>query len=262
MKAASKGAEARDATGASRRAAAAPTSAISHLHSVLGNQGLRELLQSRFVSRLGLGETVEEIGYSACDPDQGKMVWNVDERKVPVCMWDCAKEHELAHGRFAEKECTKVSAAYQAARDAAKKAGDAVAGTGQGGSKQDNAKIEALLKEAEEATKKATEAVEAYGNWFDQTCRKNEEQAYQAGIDKCGGASMPKQCADLGEAEAYKRTMADWQKLKNDPASCAPSPPKTPVKEKVQEPPKENEKKKEEEKKKEKGSDKGKLDKF
>src|SRR5215831_11679664 len=94
----------RDAIGAARRAVSTLPSEISRLHALVGNRGIQRLLDAR--AAVGPAPTlpswhqergvkVEELGRTACDLDQAKMTWSVDVAKLPLCMSDCARDHEL-----------------------------------------------------------------------------------------------------------------------------------------------------------------------
>jgi hypothetical protein len=158
-----------------------------------------------------LGEVVEEVGWSACDTDAGKVTWGVDVKKIPLCMADCAAAHEKAHVKFMQAECAKVSAAIKASEAANKKAGES--------------KSEADLKKAEQALKDAEKATAAYEKWMTDNCRANEEQAYQAGIDACKSDKVVKECAGLKETDQYTKIMKQWETFKKKPPDC-PEPPK------------------------------------
>lgn len=148
----------------------------------------------------------EDAGSAACDPDTGDVVIEVDYKKIPICMADCAFEHERAHKKFMKGECAKVSAAIKASEEANKQARKS-------GSEAD-------LKKAEEALKKAEEAMNAYEKWFTDTCRENEAQAYQAGIDKCNTKKVQDECASTNDTAKYKNSMKQWETFKNEPPNC------------------------------------------
>ncbi len=158
----------------------------------------------------GPPKTLEEVGSAQCDLDAGKMTWNVDVKKLPVCMADCAKVHELSHVDFGNASCAKLVAVYKALMDAIAKA--------------EKSKSEADLKEAELKEADLEKAVEDYTKWFNTTCRENERRAYQAGIDACNKDDVRKSCADLGETAGYNKNMKDWGTFRDNPPNC-PAPP-------------------------------------
>lgn len=160
----------------------------------------------------------EEIGSAACDPEAGKVKIQIDYKKIPLCMADCAFAHEKAHQEFMQGECEKLSAAY-------KEAIDAIARAKKSGTKTD-------LDKAEEAAKKLEEATAAYEKWFLRTCKENEQRAYQAGIDKCSTKEIQDQCTGLKETEQYKKLMKQWETFKKNPPNCPEPPPEAKKEEK------------------------------
>src|SRR5947209_16926455 len=56
-------------------------------------------------------QITEDVGDAACDVDKGKVVYQLTHEKIPRCMWDCAEEHEKAHVKFMQPECSRLSAA-------------------------------------------------------------------------------------------------------------------------------------------------------
>jgi hypothetical protein len=174
-----------------------------------------------------MGEILENLGRAWCDPDQGKMVTEIETEKVPACMLDCINKHEQAHVKFGQAECTKVSAVYQKVQKLIPEVERLDREAGQDPSKTDPGKTAAAKKKLKEAMQKLREAIEklrtareAYEKWHDQKCKENEKQAYQAGIDACKEAKFEKACADSKETERYKRMMKEWEDFKKNPPSC------------------------------------------
>jgi len=157
---------------------------------------------------------VEEIGEAHCDLDQAKMTWSLDVKKLPLCMADCAKAHELSHVDYGKASCAKIAAAYKAVMDAIAKA--------------EKSKSDADLKEADQKMKDFEQATKEYTKWFNDTCRDNERTAYQAGIDACSKADVQKSCADLKETDRYEKLMKEWQTFRNNPPNC-PAPAAAPA---------------------------------
>jgi hypothetical protein len=164
------------------------------------------------------GQITETLGGAWCDPDQGKMVTKLVTEKIPSCMLDCANTHEQAHVKFGQAECTKVSAIYKKVQDLIPEVErlDREASKDASKKKLKNAAMQKLS----DAIKELRRAREAFEKWHDQTCKENEKQAYQAGIDACKGAKVEKACADSKETERYKRMMKDWEDFKKNPPSC------------------------------------------
>lgn len=167
-----------------------------------------------------LGDVTEEVGRAFCDTDKGKMVWSVDVRKLPLCMADCAKEHELSHVKSREKRCKEVSTLAKATNDAIKKSEKSLEKAKKSKSKADIDKAVADTNTAEKAMKEFKNAGNDYETWVKATCRKGEELAYQAGIDKCKTKKIKKSCADLRETVKYTRIMKLWEKFKKNPPNC------------------------------------------
>jgi hypothetical protein len=155
----------------------------------------------------GLGQIVEDIGVAFCDPDLGRMTWRpVNYEHIPICAADCVRAHEEAHVRFGQEQCAKASALYKAAQEALKKFE----------SSHSEADAQALRKALDAAKK----AVDKYAQWKDDTCKENEGQAYQAGIDKCMTPEIQKQCTDLGETEKLKKFIEQQKKFRKSPPNC------------------------------------------
>jgi hypothetical protein len=177
------------------------------LGSHLG-QDFGRLLPLRW--HLDLPGTVETAGEAHCDLDLGRMTWSVDPAKLPLCMADCAKEHELAHVAFGNESCAKVVAAYKAVEDALNKA--------------KTSKSETDFKDAERKKDDFKTAVDKYTKWFHDTCRENEHRAYQVGIDACKKDEVKKSCADFRQTDEYNRIMRDWERFRDNPPNCEPVP--------------------------------------
>lgn len=166
-------------------------------------------------------EITEDLGRAWCDPDQGKVVWELIKTKIPACMLKCAETHELAHVKFGQQECSKVSAVYKTLKDTISESDKARAAL-----KKDptdtkaRRNAEAVTTKLKEAKQKLRNALDAYKKWHDQTCKENERQAYQAGIDACQGAQAEKRCADSKETDRYKRMMKHWEEFKQKPPNC------------------------------------------
>lgn len=165
-----------------------------------------------------LPQILEELGSAWCDPDQGKMVWQIKAEKIPSCMVDCVNAHELAHVQYGTAECTKVSAVFKMVSDAIIESDNAVAEARKNQTQPNLEAAQAAAKKLEVATVEFEKAVADYEEWFNRTCRENEGQAYQAGIDDCAGAQ--KECADAGQKESYKRMMKEWEEFKKNPPNC------------------------------------------
>jgi hypothetical protein len=161
-------------------------------------------LQSR---HLDLTKRTESVGEAACDADQGKVVFQLDDKSIPGCMLDCASAHEQAHVKFMQPACTRVSSAIRAAQEAIKKA--------------EKSQTEANVKAAERAVAKAEEEGDVYSKWMVSNCKADELRAYQAGIDVCKTDKVKKDCADHRETEKYTNNMKYWEDIKNSPPNCA-----------------------------------------
>jgi Domain of unknown function (DUF4157) len=166
-------------------------------------------------------QITEDVGDAYCDPDKGKVVYQLNYEKIPICMWDCVEEHEKAHVKFMQPECSRLSAAIKASEKANAKA--------------KGSKSETDLREAEKALEKAEKASSTYDEWFMSTCKANEQQAYQAGINECKKPKVPMQCDDLRETKRYTDIMKQWEDFKKKPPNC-PEPAKEEKKEKTSEP--------------------------
>jgi len=212
-----------------------PTTGVPPIvHDVLSSSGqpldagTRKFMEPRFGHdfsqvrvHAALEQITEETGNAACDVEKEKVVYQVDYKKIPKCMWDCAEEHEKGHVKFMQPECSRLSAAYKASTKAIAKA--------------KNSKSETDLREAEEASRKAEEATSTYEEWFMSTCKANEQQAYQAGINECKKPKVPKKCDDLRETKLYTDNMKLWEDFKKKPPNC-PEPAREEKKEKTSEP--------------------------
>jgi hypothetical protein len=158
---------------------------------------------------------VEAVGEAHCDVDKGGMTWSADVKKLPLCMADCTKAHELSHVTFGKKECGKAVAAYKPFAEALKKAH----------------KTESMhnLKDAQKKLDVFEQAAKAYQKWIERDCRKDEHLAYQAGIDACRTREVLKSCADLKETSEHDRILKDWEKFRDNPPNCAAPAPAKPV---------------------------------
>ena len=155
--------------------------------------------------------TPEELGSTKCDPDKG-MTWKVNLKKIPLCMADCVKKHELDHVDFRKKKCSEVVSAYRAVLKAIKKF--------------EKSKSESDLKKAEKAGKEFKKTAASYEKWVKETCRESEGHAYQKGIDACNTNKVRKQCATLKKTYEYNRIMKQWESYKKNPPNCAGAPKK------------------------------------
>jgi len=142
-------------------------------------------------------------GDARCDPDQGKVVMNLDSFAVAPCLRPCAEAHEKAHVRFMQEQCAKVGAVSQRAQQALAKAK----------SSRSDANLQAALAAAQELQT----ANDAYQAWFKSTCIANESQAYKATVDACSTPEVQQQCKDSGKEELYTRNMELWKRYQTTP---------------------------------------------
>jgi hypothetical protein len=140
--------------------------------------------------------------------------------KVPLCVADCVRAHELAHVKYRQAECTKLAAAWKKVKDAIAEADAAEAAAKQNKTDADFKKWEAATEKLAKAQAEFDKAITDHEQWFKQHCRENEGQAYQAGIDACQGAKVEKECTELGEAARYKQLMKEWEQFKKNPPNC------------------------------------------
>jgi hypothetical protein len=172
-------------------------------------------------SHWALGEITEEIGRAWCDPDKGKMVFELKTEKIPSCLLDCAKAHELAHVQFGKEQCSKVLALSKKADEASAEDDKARAEARDTPSKANVRKAQDAVKKSKQAAEVFKKAVADHRKWHELTCRQNEGKAYQAGIDACKGPKIQKQCADSKQTNQHKKMMKDWEDFKKNPPNCS-----------------------------------------
>ncbi len=171
--------------------------------------------------QLGLPILIEVLAETTCDPDQGgKVIGKIKTESIPQCMYECVVAHEEAHVKFGQDKCVKVAEAWTAVKLAQNKVDKAIEKAKQSGSEPDMTAAEQALKELQTATTAFDKAVKDYESWFHASCRENEKQAYQAGIDKCKTNAVQDQCAELKITDKYTKMMSDWEQYKNNPPNC------------------------------------------
>ena len=167
-----------------------------------------------------VGERTDTLGSARCDLDQRKMVWQIHKEKIPKCMWKCAEAHELAHVKYGQGECSKLSAAYTKVRQLSAEADKVRAALQKNPTKENAAKAEDVTNKINKANEDLRKALDAYKKWLKATCRDDEKKAYQADIDACTGPKVEKECADEKKTDRYKKMMKDAEEFKKNPPNC------------------------------------------
>lgn len=158
---------------------------------------------------------VTEAGETHCDPELGRPVSSIRRTLVPRCMWSCAEVHERTHAEFMRGPCEDFSIAFWRARFWLHVAR-------QFQEQNNGPEMGRALSEAERAAAELRQALTRYLNYMSQTCRYDEGEAYNAGIQACDTPEARSRCAATGETDEYNRQLAFWRRAMTNPPNCPP----------------------------------------